>query len=910
MGHKNVAGVDVQGWRVEVSHNWDVLGPFPIHAREQHFLSPSFPLNLSEPVDLAATWPSSYADGGAVGWTKAQSTEVGLLEVSFPHIRRRLSRWDSLRATEGWAALQHHSLLRTTLTVHPPSSAVSRTEPRLLVNLLQGSLFTIRPSSDYAGFVPEWHAGNIYMIHRAAPNTISLPVPPSLDSPTTYDFFLSGDYEIRLFGDPRHDTSSNGVPKLSITVTFEIEDPNAVPEPVVRDTSHDVACDFVGGWAFGEALGIGLQSKHGWWTVVDVVSTDAISEVCCVILLSLSEQMQIAPTQTRIVPLQISQTGPLSLDHLDFSLKLKSKDGKDAVVAVTIPIRQYEAWTLPAVRTGGIKASYLYASSMPTAFLVAPPEEPNVDGPQPPILALHGAGLDVFEWDFWIKALPRERHGWVIAPTGRTEWGLDWHGPSTKEAWSTVAALQRILDARESWRAWGIPEDTKVLLMGHSNGGQGAWYTSARFPDRVLGVIPAAGYIKSQAYVPWVMSRSAHYVDPGLRAVLDSSLTPDDNDLFLTNVVHTPILAIHGGDDDNVPVWHTREAVSVVRTWNPQANITYREDPGEPHWYDSLFAREDVASFLSANLASEKSVTLPLSFTLTVAIPSDSGTMHGWAIQSLSVPGRLSRIAVTMDVGTIDVRTSNVDAFTIPVGLLPRDLVNSPIVVDGQTITLDEASWEQPEFILGLAKESTWTVSPYSPSSTITIARTGRIANFLTTHAPFTIVAATNVPSQLSSALRIAHDLNIYHKLDAEIIDDDEATRRLRDGQLGAGNIAVLSIGATGPFATALLEQKKTPFELEDGVLSLRGRKLDGPSTATLFLHPHPSNPDGLTLFVHGSDAAGQERARRLFPIRTGIAVPDWIVIGPHADERGSGGVESAGVWGNDWTWNEVMSAF
>ena len=85
--------------------------------------------------------------------------------------------------------------------------------------------------------------------------------------------------------------------------------------------------------------------------------------------------------------------------------------------------------------------------------------------------------------------------------------------------------------------------------------------------------------------------RSAHYVDPGLRAILDSSLTPDDNDLFLSNLADTPILAIHGyvksnlhtggyglitfrGDDDNVPTWHTREAVSVVKTWNPQANIT------------------------------------------------------------------------------------------------------------------------------------------------------------------------------------------------------------------------------------------------------------------------------------------------------------------------------------------------
>ncbi len=34
-----------------------------------------------------------------------------------------------------------------------------------------------------------------------------------------------------------------------------------------------------------------------------------------------------------------------------------------------------------------------------------------------------------------------------------------------------------------------IEEDTKVVLIGHSNGGQGVWYMASRYPDRVL-----AGY--------------------------------------------------------------------------------------------------------------------------------------------------------------------------------------------------------------------------------------------------------------------------------------------------------------------------------------------------------------------------------------------------------------------------------
>jgi len=34
--------------------------------------------------------------------------------------------------------------------------------------------------------------------------------------------------------------------------------------------------------------------------------------------------------------------------------------------------------------------------------------------------------------------------------------------------------------------SYKIPPGCKVILIGHSNGGQGTWYMASRFPDRVL----------------------------------------------------------------------------------------------------------------------------------------------------------------------------------------------------------------------------------------------------------------------------------------------------------------------------------------------------------------------------------------------------------------------------------------
>lgn len=111
------------------------------------------------------------------------------------------SRWKSLRATEGWAALQHHALLRTTLTVYPPKdSANVLPAPSLLVNLVQGSYFTLLPrGSDVAsGSLVQWNAGNIYGMERALPKVVSLPKVPSQTEPTEYDVWVSGDYEVHL----------------------------------------------------------------------------------------------------------------------------------------------------------------------------------------------------------------------------------------------------------------------------------------------------------------------------------------------------------------------------------------------------------------------------------------------------------------------------------------------------------------------------------------------------------------------------------------------------------------------------------------------------------------------------------------------------------------------------------------
>ncbi|KAF7359398.1 Transmembrane protein [Mycena sanguinolenta] len=898
------------GWKAELSKSWDVLGPFPIHAREQQFLSPSYPITISEPINFTRTWPSSYADNGRVGWTKTQATADGDLKVSFPGIR-----WSDLRATEGWAALQHHAVLHINLTLYPTSGS-NATPPRLLVQLVQGSYIAIVPeaSGSESSSPPEWHAGNIYALERTLPRAIDLPTPPSTTSPTTYHVFVSGDYEIRLFGAPRI-----GIPTQAIKLTIDIETPK---DWVQLEPTQDVVCDFVDGYAFGDAIGVGVRSLGGWWTVIDAVLSPKLDDFAVELL----SHTTLAPSQTRIIPLHIIQTAQFTRPTLSIKLTLTSSDtNRTLTLPVVHSVKHLPAWS--SGNLSAISGTYFYGQEMPTAFSAFPPLLENTEHqePQPPILCLHGAGVDIAS-PFWIDSLPRQQHSWLVTPSGRTAWvravsilliiilliivnhrklkGLDWHGPSAKDAWGSVDALVAILAVNPSWHTRKLADGMRVVLMGHSNGGQGAWYLASRFPDRVLGVVPAAAYIKSQSYVPLIMSRSAHFIDPAVRAILESSLTPDDNDLFLSNLVDMPVLAVHGGNDDNVPVWHSREAVNVLLSWNAEANVT--EDPRQLHWYPSVLKNNQVQTFLD-DVLQKASHRRPRSktFTLTVAVPAESGSLHGWRIERLSVPGRLGRLTVdTLAGNEIRIVTSNVDRFSIStdvwddIGSLRVDNAALELQQDpGSTagvITFERDGWRS------------WKLEASSQKLPAQVS--GRIQSFLSTSAPLHLVVLDNTSSRdVSMALRIAYDLNAYHKLDAEIILGPESFQERLVASGAVGNI--LLIGNTRSRSLAsILENPQTPFRIENNVLVFKDEILDEPGQGILFLHPHPRDPNGQMLFLLSTDASGLERAGRLFPIRTGVTVPDWLITSSRADQTGAGGVLGAGVWSAGWSWNEPMS--
>ena len=96
-------------------------------------------------------------------------------------------------------------------------------------------------------------------------------------------------------------------------------------------------------------------------------------------------ETRIASTQTRIVPLRIVQSKSFTAKELSINVTVVSETST-TIISVSFPIRHHRRWTSSSFEP--IKASYFFAQSMPTSFVVLPPIAQNDGQPCPPILAL------------------------------------------------------------------------------------------------------------------------------------------------------------------------------------------------------------------------------------------------------------------------------------------------------------------------------------------------------------------------------------------------------------------------------------------------------------------------------------------------------------------------------------------
>lgn len=209
------------------------------------------------------------------------------------------------------------------------------------------------------------------------------------------------------------------------------------------------------------------------------------------IALSLTSPIRLAPRQTLLIPVKISQSRPLitpsagAFYNLSFSLITSSLSGPIEVQIV-----------LPSPPpTSPLISTFLSSTLTPSYSLYIPPLLCDSAASRT-LLALHGAGTDPATATEWSTSIERREKEWIVYPIGMTEWGTDWHGSSLGDERAAVKRLKELKKVWEQVECGGEIEreydDGKLIVLGHSNGGQGTWYFISHFPDEVLGSVPAS----------------------------------------------------------------------------------------------------------------------------------------------------------------------------------------------------------------------------------------------------------------------------------------------------------------------------------------------------------------------------------------------------------------------------------
>lgn len=169
------------------------------------------------------------------------------------------------------------------------------------------------------------------------------------------------------------------------------------------------------------------------------------------------------------------------------------------------------------------------------------------------LLSTHGAGVDAVA-DAWTESYRTQNQSWVLLPTGRRKFGLNWEGPQMMSAVTALRALAANLpgvplEEKELWR----PRSDFWLQAGHSMGGHGALLLSTHFPDMLVAALPAMGWLRLSSYGNREFGDQLSYSDAAMRALMTVASAEYSADLYAVNLLGIPFLARVGSDDDNVP---------------------------------------------------------------------------------------------------------------------------------------------------------------------------------------------------------------------------------------------------------------------------------------------------------------------------------------------------------------------
>jgi pimeloyl-ACP methyl ester carboxylesterase len=897
---------------------WDVLAPFPAGSRELGG-DPleSFGGIHTIPRNDGTMYPSELVFGGQVGWTQTKPNQNGWVSVQWN------STYVNWNLIEGWAgtagslfqgwALGDFVVDHTGSYVHYCLGV-----DRYYVDtfLFKGDAYGLRQQYNVVHLKSEKHTFYVYLSGMEATSfqcgflssSDSLPLrvvgvlAPDIIVYNGVSQLASSFFSLAVV----NLDESKRLDKISLTVT----DPNLLL--VSQDyPSLESGQSSVINFRLKSVNSLRCHSQH--------ISSDGQQ----------IPRQRRTPTPSRFThlrPSRLSTAGQLfsSIDSVEdfvtsesassyysFNVTLKASNSLNEV-SYPFVLNCYN-WTQP------YKYTFLDIDHSTQYAVVIPPRHPCNVQPNSTVtrcsilLSLHGAGVDANS-DAWKASYIPQNYSWVLLPTNRGIFGFDWQGPGRVNVWKGVewfvSALPGVPPSlKKSYNA----DAWRIIYTGHSMGGHGCWVVATHYPDRALAVAPAAGWIKMQFYIPFFTRVGLSLSHPFLNGLMEASVAEYDTDMYSPNLLGIPLLVRMGALDDNVPPFHLKRMARVVDQLSGHPNyVQISEVAGQGHWWWGVTDDATMQSFFNQHNV-DRLPTLPLSFTIVTHHPNSFEGRAGIKILQFEIPYRVATIRINRNLssGSWSLKTMNVRRFgfySVPTLDFPLSLT-----IDGQPF---ERPPRLPEFHFckldqswTICKGDTWQLTERNPSNYGPVAQVmeGRI----------TIVYGTqnssgfDVENCRRRAVYIANQLFYQGWFIVTIIPDTEFnTEHERTNIILLGSPAVNSVTNTIKNTTLF----PVKYANDGRAFKIGNVLFDGPNTGTVFVSPNvfiseqtsydsrsAVSSSRLIVVFSGVDERGFNIVTQLFPVKSDITIPDYMVVGADFSAQGQSGVLAAGFWNNFW---------
>ncbi len=521
------------------------------------------------------------------------------------------------------------------------------------------------------------------------------------------------------------------------------------------------------------------------------------------------------------------------------------------------------------------------------------------------ILSLHGASVEATNQ---ADAYANKPWANIVCPTNRRAFGFDW------EDWGRLDALEVFDLATAALK----PDPQRVYLTGHSMGGHGTWQLGAHFADRFAGIAPSAGWSDM-----WSYSGMAEYKGgTPIEGILRRASAGSDTLALIRNVGSLGVYILHGDADDNVPVDQARKMRGKLAEFHP--DFAYYERPGAGHWWgNECMDWPPLMEFFKARSRPETRDIRRVEFA--TANPGISGTRAWMTIEAQVRPMVTSSVSLAFAPATrtISGTTQNVARVTFDLSPLtvPRHFERDGKPVDEvalepgkpMTIELDhqklaDIPWPSAQPRITLYREGDqWRIGGWAPATLKGPNRSGPFKDAFRNAMVFVVGTGGTDEERATTLARARYDAETFWYRgngSIPIVLDSEFEVAKDPGR----NVILYGNADTNAAWKLLLAD--SPIQVKAGSLKVGDKQIDGVDLACLFIRPRAGNDKACVGAIASTGPVGMRLTQRVPYFVSGVGVPDWIVIGADAMEKGLAGVRGAGFFANDWGLSAEDSAW